>query len=56
MDIKKTIEGLLAIGYSQIEIASMTGIPQSTLSRIINGKIKNPRLSTEQWEKVKALV
>lgn len=43
------IARLLRLGFSQKEIASHVGVPESTISRIYNGK-QNPR-----WQVVDAL-
>ena len=37
---------LIAIGYSQAKISCESGIPQPTISRILTGVHKDPRLST----------
>lgn len=40
------IQQLLDNGFSQMEIERRTGIPQGIISRIYNGKHKDPRTST----------
>lgn len=35
--LKTIIDALLAAGFSQVELAERTGIPQSTISRISRG-------------------
>ena len=36
------------IGYSQARIAKESGVPQPTISRIVTGLHKNPRMRTVQ--------
>jgi transcriptional regulator with XRE-family HTH domain len=55
MDIKKVLEDLTKLGYSREEISELTGICRSTVSRVIRGKVKNPHLSADQWEKLNSL-
>ncbi len=42
---KKIIHLLISQGYSQRQLAEVTGVDQSTISRIAEGRLSNPRYS-----------
>ncbi|QBY43732.1 helix-turn-helix domain-containing protein [Arsenophonus nasoniae] len=43
---KDIVKYLLDLGYTQNQIAKLTGVPQSTISRLLAGIHTNPRIST----------
>lgn len=45
MEIKEMLRALLRAGYTEEAIAMVSGVNQSTISRILSGKIHDPRNS-----------
>ncbi|AEF45823.1 hypothetical protein SerAS12_2703 [Serratia sp. AS12] len=56
---KEIVQSLIASGMTQIDIRRETGISQASISRILTGKLADPRVSVAQalrdlHDKVKA--
>jgi len=43
IDMQKILFSLRHKGYTEVEIATLLGTNQSTVSRIISGKVRRPR-------------
>lgn len=43
MHPKLQLEKLIAFGFTQEDVAKATAVAQSTISRILNGEIENPK-------------
>ncbi|CAI2068709.1 helix-turn-helix transcriptional regulator [Serratia quinivorans] len=45
---KEIVQSLIASGMTQIDIRRETGISQASISRILTGKLADPRVSVAQ--------
>lgn len=45
---KEIVQALIASGMTQIDIRRETGISQASISRILTGKLADPRVSVAQ--------
>jgi transcriptional regulator with XRE-family HTH domain len=46
--IQEIVRKLIESGFTQAQLAELTGVSQSSLSRILTGECTDPRLSTAQ--------